>query len=301
MRRMTWERLGNIFVPDGRTPWMRSHASSPFALPLDDDVVRIYFSSRDDQNRSSIGSLDYSIRQSAIIAIRDEALLGPGQRGTFDDSGVSLGWIVRNGSRLMLYYVGWNLAVTVPFRNSIGLAISTDGSRFDRVSRAPILDRSDTDPFSLSYPCVLQRSASDWVMWYGSNLDWQATGAAMKHVIKRATSSDGLHWQRTGEISIAAEAPDETAFSRPSVLVENDSYSMWYSFRGPHYRIGYAASADGIRWTRNDTRGLDPSGSGWDGGEVEYPHAFRHNGMTYLLYCGDGYGRTGFGIARLVW
>jgi hypothetical protein len=32
---------------------------------------------------------------------------------------------------------------------------------------------------------------------------------------------------------------------------------------------------------------------------VEYPWVFRHEGATYMLYNGNGYGRTGFGIAVL--
>ncbi len=295
---MSWERLGRIFVPDGRTSWMHSHAANPFALPLDDDLVRIYFSSRDEENRSSIGWLDYSMRDRAIARISERPVLAPGERGLFDDSGVSLGWIVASGERLLLYYAGWNLGVTIPFRNSIGLAVSTNGSAFERVSRAPILDRSDTDPFSLSYPCVLRRSESDWIMWYGSNLGWDAT---TQHVIKRATSMDGLHWRPTGEICIGGD--DESAFSRPSVLVEDSAHTMWYSVRGrgQGYRIGCARSIDSLTWIRRDDKcGLGASGSGWDAREVEYPHVFRHRDETYMLYSGDGYGRGGFGIARLV-
>ncbi|MGZ4810350.1 MAG: hypothetical protein ACXV7D_13580 [Thermoanaerobaculia bacterium] len=124
---MRWERLGRIFVPDGNVSWMRSHASNAFALPLDDDVVRIYFSSRDDANRSSAGCLDYSMRYMRVTSVSERPVVSPGERGLFDDSGVSVGWIVASAGRLFLYYAGWNLGVTMPFRNSIGLAVSTDG------------------------------------------------------------------------------------------------------------------------------------------------------------------------------
>jgi len=32
---------------------------------------------------------------------------------------------------------------------------------------------------------------------------------------------------------------------------------------------------------------------------VEYPFVFDHKGGRYMLYNGNGYGRTGFGIAVL--
>jgi predicted GH43/DUF377 family glycosyl hydrolase len=277
---------------------MRSHAANPFALPRPDGSIRIYFSARDENNRSSIASLDYSLEARQIIGIAPEPVLTPGERGAFDDSGVSLGWIVQRGSALLLYYVGWNPGVTVPFRNSIGLAISEGGAIFRRHSRAPILDRNEHDPFSLSYPSVLQRSESDWLMWYGSNLDWESEGNAMRHEIKLATSRDGMRWQRRGTVCIGAQSAGETAFSRPSVLRDGERYAMWYSFRGEAYRIGFAGSDDGVHWKRDDEAGgLGPSGHGWDSDEVAYPHVFRHDGATYMLYCGNAYGRTGFGIA----
>jgi len=288
-----WERLGRVFVPDGTTPWMRSHAANPFAVPTGKDQFRIFFSARDEQNRSSVAWIDYDLAARRVQHVSDHPALGPGERGTFDDSGISVGCIVRDGDLLLLYYAGWNLAVTMPFRNSIGLAISRDGRTFERASRAPVLDRSEYDPFSMSYPFVLRRASSEWIMWYGSNVDWQPA----HHAIKLAVSSDGRQWSPTGEICVGAEG---MAFSRPSVLVDDDGYRMWYSFRGEKYRIGCATSVDGRHWTRrDDDLGLGPSASGWDSQEVSYPHVFRHGGETYMLYAGDGYGREGFGLARL--
>ena len=46
-----------------------------------------------------------------------------------------------------------------------------------------------------------------------------------------------------------------------------------------------------------DKAGMDVSAEGWDGEMIEYPYVFEHRGRPYLLYCGDGYGRAGFGIA----
>jgi len=30
-----------------------------------------------------------------------------------------------------------------------------------------------------------------------------------------------------------------------------------------------------------------------------YPYVFKHKGRFYMLYCGNGYGKTGFGLAVL--
>jgi hypothetical protein len=73
---------------------------------------------------------------------------------------------------------------------------------------------------------------------------------------------------------------------------------MWYSHRGQSYRVGYAESANGIEWERKDTHsGIDVSESGWDSEMIAYPYVFEHEGTHYMLYNGDGYGRTGIGLA----
>jgi hypothetical protein len=36
---------------------------------------------------------------------------------------------------------------------------------------------------------------------------------------------------------------------------------------------------------------------GWDSEMIEYPFVFEHDGLRYMLYNGNGYGRSGFGLA----
>jgi hypothetical protein len=298
---MKWRKLGRIFCPEGEYEWMQSHAANPSAVPLGGGYFRIYFSSRDAQNRSSICWVDIDIRSpTKVLRITDSPTISPGRPGSFDDSGASMGCIVPADKGWHIYYVGWNLGVTAPWRNSIGLAISDapDGA-FVRFSDGPILDRNPIDPYSLSYPYVLRRG-NDWHMWYGSNLDWGPTESHMSHVIKYAHSRDGIRWERDGVLAIAHAHPGEYAIARPCVLVEGVSYHMWYSYRGPSYRIGYAESADGQHWNRLEARaGISVSNDGWDSESVEYPWVFTHEDATYMLYNGNGYGRTGFGIAVL--
>lgn len=75
---------------------------------------------------------------------------------------------------------------------------------------------------------------------------------------------------------------------------------MWFSCRGEQYRIGYAESEDGIRWNREDSAvQLSPVREAWDSAAVAYPHVFEHRGSLFMLYNGNDYGRTGFGLAML--
>ncbi len=79
---------------------------------------------------------------------------------------------------------------------------------------------------------------------------------------------------------------------------------MWFSYRsgsGEKYRIGYATSLDGRIWRLAlEEVGIDVSSEGWDSEMIEYPFVFDHCGRRYMLYNGNGYGKTGFGLAVLV-
>jgi hypothetical protein len=141
-----------------------------------------------------------------------------------------------------------------------------------------------------------------WRMWYVSGQRWEMHDGQPKHYyhIKYAESTDGLKWDRRGVVCIDFKSEDEYAIGRPCVLKNNGFYSLWYSYRGRSYRIGYAESTDGIHWERKDEQvGIDVSPSGWDSEMIEYAHVFDHKGERYMLYNGNGYGKTGIGLAVL--
>jgi hypothetical protein len=297
-----WRRLGHVFCADGHAPWMATHASYPTPLVLGDRTVRVFFSPRDKDNRSSITSLDLSLGNGRfeVGPLAPGPLLSPGVRGAFDDSGVTVSSVVQAGDRLYVYYLGWSLSVTVPFRNFIGLATMEPADRsLMRFSSAPIVERSEIDPFSLGYPWVLQTQAG-WRMWYGSHVEWGAQELEMLHVVREAGSPDGLSWKPTGRVAIDVEGPPEFAISRPCVVRDPGLFRMWYSRRNPGYALGYAESEDGNTWHRRDDliELIGPVGA-WEDETVEYASIFDHGGARYMLYNGNGYGRPGFGLAVL--
>jgi hypothetical protein len=298
---MQWHKLGLIFAPP-QLPWMASHAALPFALDMG-GRLRVYFSGRDMQSRARIGYFEVELaRPRDILALSEKPALDLGALGTFDDRGVTSSWVVRDGEEISHFYTGWNIGVTVPFYFYIGLARSRDGGKsFERVSAAPILGRNDVDPLLTASPCVILENGL-WRMWYVSGSKWEARPGEVRHYyhIKYAESKDGIRWEREGLVCIDYQDSDEYAIARPCVLKVSNGYRMWYCYRGPHYKIGYAESADGIHWQRKDGRaGIDTSAGEWDSEMVAYPFVFRHNGGTYMLYNGNGYGRTGIGLAEL--
>jgi hypothetical protein len=278
---------GLILEAPRHLPWSETHAAVPFVDPA--DVETIYFSTRDAAGRS------HTARGRAGV-IEDAPVLAPGSLGAFDDSGAMGSCLVHHDGRLLLYYTGWNLGVTVPFRNFTGLAVSEDSGRtFARLSSAPILGPNDVDPFMAHSPWVLVEDGR-WRMWYCSATGWDPRH---RYHIRLAESDDGIDWHRDGRVCIDFAGDDEYALSRPVVVRDADRYRMWFSARGERYRLGYAESDDGFAWERNDgAAGLEPSDSGWDSEMVCYACVFDgDDGVRRMLYNGNGYGRTGIGLA----
>ncbi len=297
---MKWEKLGRIFEVNGNFPWMNTHASFPYAVNIGNDVFRVYFSPRNSANQSSIAFFDLNIdNPTKPLNISDKPILCPGKLGLFDDAGVSLSSIIPHNDTEYLYYVGWHLAQSIPFHVYCGLAILDKKSNvYIRVKDTPILDRIDNEPYSVGF-CDVMLFREGFKMWYECCEKHKKEGPVFS--IKYAESKDGIHWERNGVTCIQL-SPDEMIVAKPSVIFENNFYKMWYCHKKAHgYRIGYAESDNGIDWVRKDEEaGITTSESGWDSEQIEYPFVFDHKGERYMLYNGNGYGKTGIGLARLL-
>ncbi len=290
--------MGLLLPAPVAVPWAVSHAALPVVTEALDGL-ELLFSARDSEGRSHIGAATLDLARGSAVPEGGEPLLSPGALGTFDDSGVTTSCVVAEGSQRYLYYTGWSLGVTVPFYLFVGLAVSDDhGRTYHRISRAPILPRSDADPFLTASPWVI-REGRTWRMWYVSGSDWERRpdGPRHRYHIKYAESDDGITWRRKNRVSIDY-ADGEYAFGRPCVTREGSTYSMWYSSRGTTYRIGYAESDDGLDWIRKDAEaGIDLSSEGWDSEMQAYPLVVDRSDQRYLVYNGNGYGLTGIGYA----
>jgi hypothetical protein len=296
----SWRRLGRLAVDTSAAPWARTHAALPIAEAVADGEWHVYLSLRDDEGRARIGRTRLVLHpEPRLDPLEPEPVLDLGALGTFDDSGVTTSCLLRRGNERRLFYTGWSRGVSVPFYLAAGLAVSHDRGPFRRVSAAPLLDRTAVDPLLTASPFVLVDDRR-WRMWYVSATEWSMTAGGPRHAyhIRYAESADGLTWNRSGQVALDYASPDEHAFARPFVVRDADAYRMWFAVRGERYRIGFAESPDGMSWTRRDAAcGLLPGTADWEDEMVEYPWIFDWNGHRYLLYNGNGYGRTGLGLA----
>lgn len=297
---MQWKKLGRLYDPQPLHPKLLSHAANPLAILLEGDVYRVFYSGRDARNRSSVGYVDIDIARRELLYVHDRPVFEHGPEGSFYSHGVSIGNCYEAGGRRYILFMGWQYPAGGHWRGDVGrllvgpdLALSLDGDD-------PFMATDVVDPVSLSYPWV-SRESDGYRMWYGSTQTWDAGNGEMLHVINQAVSADGHHWQKQG-LAIPYELGVAQAFSRPSIIGNvNVGYLMWFSYRGgsgQSYRIGHAASLDGTEWElRLEQTGIDVSACGWDSEMIEYPYVFDHRDQRFMLYNGNGNGKTGFGLA----
>ena len=301
---MRWKKLGNFIGPSSPFPWHVSHAMLPLADHIDGDLYKIYFSGRDKNNRSHIGAVVVDLTDPLKILNRlERPILEPGELGCFDDNGVSPSCLVNVGREKFLFYIGWKPRCTTRFSVVAGLAKSMDGGEsFQRVSRAPILRRTEIEPFGIITAPWVIKDGEVYRMWYVSCTGWVHADLPTYN-IKVAESFDGINWVQSGLVAIKNRDEEETSLARPCVLKDGKVYKMWYSYkyRSSKYLMGYAESENGLDWDRLDDQiGILPSRSGWDSEMIEYGSVFRHDGNMFMLYNGNGYGKSGAGIAILL-
>jgi hypothetical protein len=302
-----WEKTGLIFDPRAfGLDWMRTHAQNPIPESLGGGRYKVYFATRDADNRSRGGFFVFDInRPFDVLEYSTDPLIDLGPLGTFDDAGVMPSALVDYHDARYLYYTGWSRTVDVPFAFHVGLVISTDGGKsYERPNLAPVLGRNPHDPYITGAPFVL-RDEGIFRMWYISGTKWEKEGPGSKakhyYTVKYAESDDGLVWRTNANLCLPYDA-NEYAIARPVVRKLNDHFEMWFTFRGGEntYRLGFATSHDGREWTREPAPiEIDVSSSGWDSEMICYGYPFEHDGRLYALYNGNSYGSTGVGLAVL--
>lgn len=312
---MKWEKKGLIFKPSGEYDWSKTHAQVPVADFIEaENIVRVYYSTRDKLGRSLPGMVELDADNLLDVRrISEKPLLNLGKIGEFDDSGVMPSWILNKGQEKWMYYIGWNVRNTIPYHNSVGLALSRDGGKtFTKFSNGPLWDRNYLEPHYSGTSCVILDQGI-YKNWYLSCTEWREVKGRVepRYNIKYAESADGINWKRNGVIAIDYINDEEAGIVKASVVKEGPIYRMWYSYRkftdyriDPRfsYRIGYAESFDGISWKRLDNSDLSldvsESGEAWDGMMVEYPHVISIKGVWTMFYNGNGFGQSGLGYAQ---
>ena len=68
---MKWVKLGKLFEANGQRNWMTSHTACPTPFVLSETKIRVYFGTRNSQQRPHIGYVDFEFSEEGGIELRD--------------------------------------------------------------------------------------------------------------------------------------------------------------------------------------------------------------------------------------
>jgi len=141
-------------------------------------------------------------------------------------------------------------------------------------------------------PSVLYENGV-YKMWY--------QGCVGTHCdIGYATSTDGVSWTRSPSNPVLLSNPSgwDQTLGNPCVLHDETGYHMWYAGDGPAaIEIGYAASPDGIVWTKSGNGPVFVGQESWDSGSTSTPVVIKA-GPTFVLYFSGHPGSYSYSLGR---
>lgn len=304
---MKWQKKGLIYAPNPKLDWQQSFAMLPCLYLVNNEVLRIFYGSCDKNNIGRISYIDVNpSNPKDIIYTHEEPCFYEGQNGCFDDNGVVPVSLIEKNGKLLLYYIGFQLGVKVPYYMFCGLAESSNqGKSFKRILNTPILDRTSEELYARC-GCHVIKHDNKYKMWYIGSYEegWTQTKEGLKPLynMKYIESDDGVNFNSKPITCMHYNNDDEHGFGRPYVWIQDGIYKMIMSIRtySQGYQLAYAESNDGINWKRLDNKILQGKQYEWDCNNQSYATIFNFKDKTYLFYNGNDCGKTGFGYAELV-
>ena len=223
----------------------------PTAYLINEETIRVFYSSRDIRNRSRISFFDVAADNPLNLKYaHGTPICELGCPGAFDDCGMMPTSVVALGDKTLLYYTGWSERVLVPYHNSIGVLIINPDGTGQRIGGGPVLGATLFDPFFVA-TAEVKYQENGFLAWYAACVGWDEIEGKMEpaYHIRFSTSKDGLNWERSGEVAIDFSDPSERGIASASVLLEAHAAEMWFCYRkninfrtdkNAAYKIGYA-------------------------------------------------------------
>lgn len=309
---MKLRRLGRVFTSDNQFDWMSSHAQVPRAVDIG-SKLRVYFATREKPDYlgrfiSRVGYVDVDkANPTHVLEVSSAPALDVGQRNEFDEFGVMPGDIKQVGDELRMLYTGWARPPGAPYETWIGEARSDlRGEVFERVSSTPVLGPTLEEPILCNGAFTI-RVGQEEHMFYSSALRWvEHAGRQESHyVVMHASRTDKDDWSRDA-VACIPRLHDMECQNAPTVVLRNGLFHMFFchrhavDFRNAQrgYKLGYAWSEDLKRWHRDDVAvALRGNCDEWENEMQCYPGLVDTEGSLFMFYCGNTFGKAGFGVA----
>ena len=264
------------------------------------DRVRVFYASCDDDLRGRIFFADFEREPPfALIAVGAEPVFDVGPEGAFDCDGVNPSQIIETADGLALLYIGWRRGpAETPYTLFAGLAHSGDGGQSFTRQAEPFLPPRPGERLFRTAPFI-QREGSDYRLLYiGGDVFVDAAGGRRSPIYSlMELRSDRLwDWAGPGRVLMAPDvAAGEVGFGRPVITPEG---RLMVSLRT---QTGYQLVETALDFEPGTRPSLTPLISppfeAWEAGMTCFGARCTVGANDLLFYNGDGYGRTGMGLA----
>ena len=293
-------------LPEFTAPGGFKGSQAPCSILMEDDVMRVYFSSRDQLKRSQPFFMDLDISENPprVINVWQEPLLPLGEDYEFDSDGVMISQVIKTNFAPIVWYVGWNDGNDqIRYMTAIGKGyfdgITGKWIKEDRYN--PILDRGYGSPCGTSMPFyhddnLYFMSYKRWIQTYEGSLEGESGLWEPEYGLSMVFKNEdrvGLSLSDTYDLNL--KKPGES-LARPIVWTDGNTSKMLFSYRGEKdyrfdrtqsYKIGYAESEFRCHnWKRDDSQVKILGGE--DDLMQAYPYLERNTKYgTFLLYNSD--------------
>lgn len=214
-------------------------SQAPCVEHLFGSIFRVWFSARDEENRSHPFIVDIDEEKFGIsnpIANKFEICMNLGIQGTFNSDGNMPSQIIKYYDKTYLLFVGWNKGNDIcRYRTSIGIGeveLMPQGSKY-RIKGKCILDRCKEEPIGASMPFIDQDNETMYYMSYSSWDQYETTyepnyGISCCYVNQHnlVAFQDAYKFRNFRKL-----LQGHKVFARPCLFKHKNKETLWYSHR----------------------------------------------------------------------
>lgn len=318
LRAWTVQQTGPI-IPPGRLHPLHdaSRAGAAHVVQFGDRYTMAYWGS-DKQGRNYILRAESPVNNPNQWVPVGEPLIGPEPNTDHNCRGPGFPFLLPvTDKHWLLYFCGWGRRADGKLANTTGVAISEDGGQTWRYHDGnPVLP--------LDRPYDAEGTGSVWVLHEQGRFRMYYTaiaryfpapkgvktghGSVIPEIgVAYAESRDGIRWEKPFDDWVVRPRafgvqPYEYICSKPCVVRDGATYTMWVNTFGTAYRVHRLVSRDGTKWQWSERVGPDGELGVGEKGSFDdrqrcYPTVIRHGNEYRCWYTGNGFGSTGMGYA----
>lgn len=163
------------------------------------------------------------------------------------------------------------------------------------------IKKSELDPLTFGYPTIFQHN-NTFFMYYDGIDEWNENNLDdYKFDLRFAVMKKGT-WVYSDKVAFDNDTDNYKAITRPSFIKLHNKLIMLYSMNtNGKYQLqaSYQSKSRENLWIRKKNFIFDSSGQDWDSEEQVFCNIFKYQEDYYMVYNGNNYGKTGFGISKL--